>query len=122
MIMMYENITIFVSGITAVLGIFGVLLFIKLLAVWKNIDKNLLKARVFLDDKFVMKNIVVIFIVGLLISLHNFIEFLGLAYPEFYFGQVSTWFPSSFFTVAELLVAVLMIEWLMFQWIKITKK
>ena len=122
MIIMYENATIFVSGITVVLGIFGILLFIKLLAVWKNIDKNLIKARVFLADGFVMKNIFVIFIAGLLVALHNFIEFLGLAYPEFYYGTISANFPARLFAVSELLVAVLMIEWLMLQWLKITKK
>lgn len=119
---MYENVTIFVSGITVLLGIISALLFIKLLAAWKNINKNLLKARVFLVDGFVMKNIWVIFVVGLLIALHNFIEFLGMAYPEFYYEQISSRFPSRLFAVTELLAALFMVDWLMFQWINITRK
>jgi|GEM_PF-2036917 len=120
--MMYENTTIFISGITAIFGLFGVFLFFKLILIWKNLDKNLLKARVFLAEGFLIKNIMIIFIVGLLIALHNFIEFLGMAYPEFYYGQVSSRFPSRLFAVTGLLAAVLLVDWLMYRWIKITGK
>lgn len=54
MIMVYETATAFVSGVTVVFGIFGVLLFIKLISIWKNLDKNLLKARVFLAEGFLI--------------------------------------------------------------------
>ena len=119
---MYENTTIFISGITAIFGLFGVFLFFKLILIWKNLDKNLLKARVFLAEGFLIKNIMIIFIVGFLIALHNFIEFLGMAYPTFYSERISSRFPSRLFAVAGLLAAVLLVDWLMYRWIKITGK
>jgi hypothetical protein len=118
---MFEALTTFISGITAAFGILGVFLFLNLLTVWKKIDPNIIKARVFLADKFVMKNIIVIFIVGMLIALHNFLEYLGLGEPDFYFGYLSVRYPMRLFAVTELLIALLLLEWLMFQWIKIAK-
>lgn len=119
---MLEGLTTFVSGITAIFGILGIFLFFKLLSAWKNIDHDILKARVFLADKFVMKNIIVIFIVGLLMALHNFFEYLGLGHPGFYYDYLAVRYPVRLIAVTELLVALLMVEWLMYQWIKITKK
>ncbi len=119
---MYENLTTFISGITVIFGIFGIFLFIKLFSTWKKTDPNVIKARVFLADKFVMKNIFVIFIVGMLIAIHNFVEYLGLAFPDFYYGYISAQYPSRLFAVTELLIALLLSEWLMYQWIRIAKK
>ncbi|MFU8766716.1 MAG: hypothetical protein ACNA7I_03470 [Candidatus Methanoperedens sp.] len=118
---MDESLISFISSITVVFGIFGVFLFVKLFSTWKNIDKNLIKARVFLAEGFVVKNIVVIFIVGLLIAMHNFIVFLELACPEFYYRQVYSRFPSGLFSVTILLASLLMVDWLMFRWIKLTR-
>jgi hypothetical protein len=119
---MYENLTTFISGITVIFGILGIFLFIRLFSTWNKIDLNLIKARVFLADKFVMKNIFVIFIAGMLIAIHNFIEYLGLAFPDFYYGYISNHFPVRLFAVTELLIALFLIEWLMYEWIKIAKK
>ena len=118
---MYENATTFVSGITAVFGIFGIILFIKLFSSLKNVNPETLKARVFLSDNFVMNNVVIIFIVGLLIAIHNFIEYLGLGHPDFYYGSIASIFPARLFAVTELLVALLLVEWLMYRWIKIIR-
>ena len=119
---MYENATTFVSGITAVFGLFGIILFIKLVSSLKSVNLEVLKARVFLSDDFIMKNVVIIFIVGLLIAVHNFIEYLGLGHPEFYFGTLAPIFPARLFAVSELFVAILLVEWLMYRWIKIIEK
>ncbi len=119
---MYEEITIFISGITVIFGILGLFLFLKFLSVWKGTDPSLIRARVCRSDRFVMKNILVIFIVGLLIVYHNFIEFLGLAYPEFFYGYLSVRYPTRLMAVSELLFALLLVEWLMYKWIKITKE
>ncbi|MDF1533892.1 MAG: hypothetical protein P1P69_05250 [Methanosarcinaceae archaeon] len=118
---MYENTTSFISGITAVFGIFGVFFFIKLFVSLKNMNLDILKARVFLSNDFVINNVVIIFIVGLLIAIHNFIEYLGLGQPEFYYGTLAPIFPTRLFAVTELFVAILMVEWLMYRWIKIIK-
>ena len=119
---MYENLTIFVSGITVISGIFGIFLFLKFLSVWKNTDPDLIKARISNTNKFVMKNILVIFIVGLLIAYHNFIEFLGLGLPEFYYGYLSVRYPIRLIAVTELFLALLLVEWLMYRWIEITRE
>ena len=117
-----QNITIFISGITVIFGIFGLFLFLKFLSVWKSTDPALIKARACRADRFVMKNIMVIFIVGLLIAYHNLMEFLGLAYPDFYFNYLSKHYPTRLIAVTELLLALLLVEWLMYKWINITKK
>ncbi|NJD78406.1 MAG: hypothetical protein FIB08_15150 [Candidatus Methanoperedens sp.] len=119
---MYESLTIFISGITVIVGIFGLYLFLKFLSVWKNTDSEIIKARVSRSEKFLMKNILLIFIVGLLIVYHNFMEFLGLAYPDFYFGYLSVRYPTRLIAVTELLLALLITEWLMYKWIEITRE
>ncbi len=118
---MYEEITTFVSGITVIFGIFGLFLFFKFLSVWKSTDPGLIRARACRADRFVMKNILVIFTVGLLIVYHNFIEFLGLGYPDFFYGYLSVRYPVRLVAVAELFFALMLVEWLMYKWIKITK-
>ncbi len=119
---MYESLTTFISGITVVIGFFGLYLFLKFLSVWKNTDHEIIKARISRSDKFLMKNILVIFIVGLLIVYHNFMEFLGLGYPDFYYGYLSVRYPTRLIAVTELLLALLITEWMMYQWIEITRK
>jgi len=86
------------------------------------VNFNTLKAQVFLADKFVMNNVVIIFVVGILIALHNFIEYLGLAYPDYYYGTISANYPSRLFAVTELFVALLLVELLMYRWLKLIKK
>jgi hypothetical protein len=85
------------------------------------VNVETLKARVFLAENFVMKNVVIILIVGILIAIHNFIEYLGLGHPEFYYGTLSANFPMRLFAVTELFIAILLVEWLMYQWIKIIR-
>lgn len=117
-----QNLTIFVSGITVIFGIFGLFLFLKFLSVWKSTDPALIKARTCRADRFIMKNILVIFIVGLLIAYHNLMEFLGLAYQDFYYNYLSIHYPTRLIAVTELLIALLLVEWLMYKWIIITRK
>ncbi len=117
-----QNITIFISGITVIFGVFGLFLFLKFLSVWRSTDPALIKARACRADRFVMKNIMVIFIVGLLIAYHNLMEFLGLGYPDFYYNYLSKHYPTRLIAVTELLLALLLVEWLMYKWINITKK
>ena len=118
---MYENVTTYVSGITVIFGIFGIFLFVKLLSSLKKVNVETLKARVFLAKDFVIKNVVIIFIVGILIAIHNFIEYLGLGHPEFYYGTIAANYPTRLFAVTELFVAILLVDWLMYKWIKIIK-
>ncbi len=117
-----QNLTIFISGITVIFGVFGLFLFLKFLSVWRSTDPALIKARACRAERFVMKNILVIFVIGLLIAYHNLMEFLGLGYPDFYYNYLSARYPTRLIAVTELLVALLLVEWLMFKWINITRK
>ncbi len=117
-----QNLTTFISGITVIFGILGLILFLKFLSVWKSTDPALIKARACRAERFVMKNIMVIFLIGLLIAYHNLMEFLGLGYPDFYYNYLSVRYPTRLIAVTELLVALLLVEWLMYKWINITRK
>ncbi|MCK5660313.1 MAG: hypothetical protein KAH86_03065, partial [Methanosarcinales archaeon] len=110
---MYENIATLVSGVTVIFGIISAFLFVALISSLNKVNPDTLKARVFLADNFVMKNVIIIFIVGILIAIHNFIEFMGLGYPEFYYG-ISSNLPMRLFAVTELFVAILLVDWLMY--------
>lgn len=59
------------SVITGFIGFFFVL---KIWLVWKKVDMNVLKARVFLDPNFLIRNWVFIFITGAFIVLRRIIE------------------------------------------------
>ncbi len=59
------------SVITGFVGLFFVL---KIWLVWKKVDMNVLKARVFLDQNFLIRNWVFIFITGALIVLRRILE------------------------------------------------
>ena len=119
---MYDSLTTFISGITVISGVFGIFLFLRFLSIWNNTDPDLIKSRISVAGKFIMKNILVIFIVGLLIAYHNFIEFLGLGLPEFFYGYLSVRYPMRLIAVTELFVALILIEWLMYKWIEITRR
>lgn len=63
------------SVLVAFTGLFFVL---KIWLVWGLVDRGILKARVFLDDKFLVRNWIYIFIIGAFIVLRRIIELLGL--------------------------------------------
>ncbi|MDD5614917.1 MAG: hypothetical protein PHH85_01810 [Candidatus Methanoperedens sp.] len=59
------------SVITGFVGFFFVL---KIWLVWKKVDMNVLKARVFLDQNFLIRNWVFIFITGAFMVLRRIME------------------------------------------------
>lgn len=63
------------SVAVAFIGLFFVL---KIWLVWKRVDINVLKARVFLDPKFLIRNWVYIFIAGAFIVLQRIMQLLIL--------------------------------------------
>jgi hypothetical protein len=119
---MFEDLTIFVSGITGIFGIFGLYLFLRFLTIWRKTSPDIIRERVSRAGGFIMKNILIIFIAGLLIVYHNFMEFLGLGQPDFYYNYLSVRYPTRLIAVTELFLALVLIEWLMYEWIEITKK
>ena len=63
------------SVLVSFIGLFFV---VKIWLVWKRVDMNILKARVFLDEKFLIKNWVYIFITGALIVFRRILQLLDL--------------------------------------------
>lgn len=64
------------SVIFAFAGLYFVL---KIWLVWKRVDMNVLKARVFLDDRFLVRNWMYIFIAGAFIALIRVLQLLSLS-------------------------------------------
>jgi hypothetical protein len=64
------------SVIVAFAGLYFVL---KIWLVWKRVDMNVLKARVFLDDRFLVRNWMYIFIAGAFIALIRVLQLLSLS-------------------------------------------
>lgn len=120
---MYQGLTTFISGITVFFGILAIVLFFKFISGWNDIDLDVIKARTYLAGKFVKTNIAIIFIIGILIVIHNFIEYMGIVQPDFYkdFNIVFPWM-MRLVAVSLLLLALLLLEWLMYRWIKMTGK
>ncbi|MDP2766934.1 MAG: hypothetical protein Q8O41_05730, partial [Candidatus Methanoperedens sp.] len=68
-------ILVFSSVAVAFIGLFFVL---KIWLVWKRVDINVLKARVFLDKKFLVRNWIYIFIIGAFIVMRRIMELYDL--------------------------------------------
>ena len=64
------------SVITGFIGFFFVL---KIWLVWKHVDINVLKARVFLDPDFLVRNWVYIFITGAFIVMRRVLQLVDLS-------------------------------------------
>lgn len=64
------------SVIVAFIGLYFV---VKIWLVWKRVDMNVLKARVFLDDRFLARNWMYIFIAGAFTALMRVLQLLSLS-------------------------------------------
>jgi hypothetical protein len=64
------------SVIVAFAGLYFVL---KIWLVWKRVDMNVLRARVFLDNSFLVRNWIYIFIAGAFIVLRRILQLLSLS-------------------------------------------
>lgn len=62
------------SVLVSFIGLFFVL---KIWLVWNRVDRDILKARVFLDEKFLVRNWVYIFITGALIVFRRILQLLN---------------------------------------------
>jgi hypothetical protein len=60
------------------LSLIGLYFVLRIWLVWENIDKQVLKARVFLSEKFLIKNWVYVFITGAFITAHITVDFLQI--------------------------------------------
>ncbi len=73
---LYHSILSSGSVIVALIGLYFV---IRILMKWKNMDKDLLKARVFLDKNFLEKNWLLVFLSGASLTIHQSLEFITLS-------------------------------------------
>ncbi len=62
-------------GASIVLGLTGLYFVIKIWTKWQKMDINIIKARVFLNRKFLVKNWQYIFLSGASQATHQFIDF-----------------------------------------------
>lgn len=65
-----------ISGSSVIIALIGFYLAIRVWVMWKNIDMDVLKARVFLDKKFLEKNWRYVFLTGASLTAHQFLDFL----------------------------------------------
>ena len=62
------------AGGSVVLGLFGLYLVIKIWTKWQKMDFDIIKARVFLNRKFLIKNWQYIFLSGASQATHQFLD------------------------------------------------
>lgn len=67
-----------ILGISVIVAAIGLYFVIKIWIVWKRVDKELLKARVFLSNNFLMKNWIHVFFISAFVMIRRIIEFLDL--------------------------------------------
>ena len=77
------ELTIF-SWISLLVALIGSIFVIRIFLMWNNIDKSMLKAKVYLDEKFLYNNWIYLFWIGTLIIFHQAITILyNSALPQF---------------------------------------
>lgn len=71
---MENAVNILLVGCSVIMGFIGVFFVLKIWLVWKKVDMNVLKARVFLDQNFLIRNWLFIFIIGAFIVFRRILE------------------------------------------------
>ncbi len=75
---MDKEIKIMIVGSSVLIAFIGLFLVIKIWMVWIHVDKDILKARVFLNSNFLMKNWMYVFFAGAFIAERRVMELLEL--------------------------------------------
>src|SRR4030066_1736554 len=75
---MDKLINIFFVALSVFFGFIGLIFVLKIWLVWKKVDMNVLKARVFLDPNFLIRNWVFIFIAGAFIVMRRILTLFDL--------------------------------------------
>jgi len=76
---MDNTINIILVALSVITGFVGFFFVFKIWLVWKHVDINVLKARVFLDPNFLIKNWVYIFITGAFIVIRRILQLIDLS-------------------------------------------
>jgi hypothetical protein len=75
---MDNEINIILAACSVIIGFTGLFFVLKIWLVWKKVDKNVLKARVFLDPNFLVRNWLIIFIAGAFIVMRRILHLFDL--------------------------------------------
>jgi hypothetical protein len=75
---MENTIEIILVTCSVIIGFIGFFFVVNIWLVWKKVDLNVLKARVFLDPNFLIKNWVYIFITGAFIVIRRILQLFDL--------------------------------------------
>jgi hypothetical protein len=75
---MDKSINIILIVLSVITGFIGFFFVLKIWLVWSQVDRNVLKARVFLDPNFLVRNWVFIFIAGAFIVIRRILSLFDL--------------------------------------------
>jgi ABC-type Na+ efflux pump permease subunit len=98
-----------IHAVSVALAFIGLYLVVLIWKKWRNMDKGLIKARVFLDEGFLARNWFYIFLSGAVLTVH---QFLGILPLDFLPGSGLVMQMSSILeSVALVFLVVLAYEW-----------
>lgn len=75
---MSNEIRIIIVSSSVIIALIGLFFVMKIWMVWKQVNKNILKARVFLNSNFLMKNWIFVFLAGAFIAMRRVMQLLEL--------------------------------------------
>lgn len=101
---MDNTINIILSALSVILGFIGFFFVLKIWLIWKQVDINVLKARVFLDPNFLILNWVYIFMIGAFIVVWRLLELSNLLYTNFLAHNITIVFDLMGLVIITLLV------------------
>ncbi|HLB71563.1 MAG: hypothetical protein OIN88_08780 [Candidatus Methanoperedens sp.] len=76
---MGDELNIIIVSSSVIIAFIGLFFVIRIWMVWKLVDIQLLKARVFLDRGFLVKNWIYVFLIGAFIAVRRVVELLELS-------------------------------------------
>ncbi len=75
---MDKAINIILVACSVIAGFIGFFFVLKIWLVWKHVDMSVLKARVFLDPEFLIRNWIFVFIIGAFIVFRRIVQLFDL--------------------------------------------
>jgi hypothetical protein len=103
---MGNTMNIILVGLSVILGFMGLFFVLKIWFVWKRVDINLLKARVFLNPNFLIRNWIYIIITGAFIVVRRIFELFELIEKNIWTPEITIFFNMMGLVVVALLVTL----------------
>ncbi len=105
----YHSILSSGSIIFALIGLYFVM---RIWMKWKNIDKDVFKARVFLDKNFLEKNWILVFLSGASLTIHQSLGFIK--FSNYFISELSETLSAALEFLALVFLVILAYEWFKF--------